>query len=174
LIEQSPINLTIRRTTASDFEAVFAILEEAATWLQTRGIPQWSFFLTDPGKDFVRNRIITAETYLVFDSANSPIATFTLQWKDEEIWGQRGLDGKAGYVHGLAVARRTAGKGLGRILLNEASNLIAKNSRLLMRLDCMANNEPLCNIYRCAGFSDLGVDDSNITGKGLRLFERQI
>lgn len=169
-----PADLPFRRATAADFDAVFTIMLEAATWLQSRGISQWSFFLTQPGKEFVRNRITTAETYLVFDPTDRPIATFTLHWKDEEIWGARGLDGNAGYIHGLAVCRRAAGNGLGRILLNQASNLIAKNSRRLTRLDCMAQNESLCNYYRQAGFTDLGVSNSLITGKSLRLFERPI
>jgi ribosomal protein S18 acetylase RimI-like enzyme len=170
----SQTDLPFRRATAADFDAVFAIMIEAATWLQSRGISQWSFFLTQPGKDFVRNRISAAETYLVFDPADRPVATFTLHWKDEEIWGARGLDGKAGYVHGLAVCRRASGKGLGNVLLTSASNLIAQNSRRLVRLDCMAQNEALCNYYRRAGFTDLGVSDSNITGKPLLLFERSI
>ena len=170
----SQTDLPFRRATAADFDAVFAIMTEAALWLQSRGISQWSFFLTQPGKDFVRNRILTAETYLVFDPTDRPVATFTLHWKDEEIWGPRGLDGKAGYIHGLAVCRCAAGKGLGNILLTMATNLIAQKSRRLVRLDCMAQNEALCNYYRRAGFTDLGVADSVITGKSLRLFERCI
>jgi ribosomal protein S18 acetylase RimI-like enzyme len=170
----SQTDLPFRRATAADFDAVFAIMIEAATWLQSRGISQWSFFLTEPGKDFVRNRILTAEAYLVFDRNDRPVATFTLQWKDEEIWGARGLDGNAGYVHGLAVCRRAAGKGLGTVLLALASNLIAQNSRRLVRLDCMAQNEALCNYYRRVGFEDLDVADSLVTGKPLRLFERPI
>ena len=63
----SQTDLPFRRATAADFDAVFAIMIEAATWLQSRGISQWSFFLTEPGKDFVRNRILIAEAYLVFD-----------------------------------------------------------------------------------------------------------
>ncbi len=170
----SQTDLPFRRATAADFDAVFTIMVEAALWLQSRGISQWSFFLTQPGKDFVRNRIGAAETYLVFDPIDLPVATFTLHWKDEEIWGERGLDGNAGYVHGLAVCRRAAGKGLGNVLLTRASDLIAQNSRRLVRLDCMSQNEALCNYYRRAGFTDLGVADSVITGKSLRLFERPI
>jgi ribosomal protein S18 acetylase RimI-like enzyme len=170
----SQSDLPFRRATAADFDAVFAMMIEAALWLQSRGISQWSFFLTQPGKNFVRNRILTAETYLVSDPTDRPIATFTLLWKDEEIWGVRGLDGEAGYIHGLAVCRRAAGKGLGNVLLTLASNLIAQNSRRLVRLDCMAQNEALCNYYRRAGFTDLGVSDSVLTGKSLRLFEQRI
>jgi ribosomal protein S18 acetylase RimI-like enzyme len=170
----SPTDLPFRRATAADFDVVLAMMIEAATWLQSRGISQWSFFLTEPARDFIRNRILVEEAYLVFDPAEQAVATFTLYWMDEEIWGSRGLDGEAGYVHGLAVCRRAAGKWLGNALLTLASNLIAENSRRLVRLDCMAQNDALCNYYRRAGFTDLGVADSVITGKQLRLFERTI
>jgi ribosomal protein S18 acetylase RimI-like enzyme len=165
-------DLAIRRAGPEEFDDVFAVVHEAAKWLESRGIPQWRFFLTDAGRDFVRDRIGSGETYLVFDSSHQPIATFRLQWSDQEIWGPRGLDGQAGYVHGLAVRRHAAGAGLGLKLLDLASDLIARNSRPLVRLDCMAANPPLCDFYRRAGFSDLGVGTSNITSKSLRLFER--
>ena len=35
----------------------------------------------------------------------APLATVTLQWEDGEFWGEQGRDGRAGYVHGLAVMR---------------------------------------------------------------------
>jgi ribosomal protein S18 acetylase RimI-like enzyme len=168
------LDMQLRRTTAGDFDAVFALMVEAATWLQSRGISQWSFFFTEPAREFIRKRIVGAETYLIFDAIERPVGTFALYWKDEEAWGLRGLDGEAGYVHGLAVSRRASGKGLGYLLLGLASKLIAQNSRALMRLDCMAQNEALCGYYCRAGFVDMGVSNSNIKGKALRLFQREI
>jgi ribosomal protein S18 acetylase RimI-like enzyme len=150
------------------------MMTEAAVWLRSRGIPQWTFFLTEAGKDFVRNRITTAETYLYCEADDRPIATFSLYWKDEETWGEHGLDNKAGYVHGLAVRRHASGKNIGRTMLDLASALIVRKSRNLLRLDCMAQNESLCNYYRRMGFADLGVGQSTITSKSLRLFERDI
>jgi ribosomal protein S18 acetylase RimI-like enzyme len=167
-------NLKLHRATLADFEAVNTILMDAASWLKSRDIHQWSFFLTPQGVDFVRHRIATAETYLIHDPTDDAIATFTLQWKDEEIWGPRGLDNQAGYIHGLAVARRAAGNGLGKMMLDRASMMIAQNNRPLARLDCMAENPPLCDFYRRAGFVDLGVGESNITSKSLRLFECRV
>jgi ribosomal protein S18 acetylase RimI-like enzyme len=164
----------MRRATAADFDAVFGLMVEAAGWLQSRGISQWSFFFTEPAREFVRKRIVGAETYLIYDRGEQPVGTFALYWKDEETWGPRGLDREAGYVHGLAVSRRASGKGLGYVLLGLASKLIAQNSRELIRLDCMAKNEGLCGYYRRGGFVDMGVGDSNVTGKGLRLFQRAV
>lgn len=168
------IDLPFRRASADDFEAVYAIIADAALWLQSRNIPQWEWFLSEKGKKLVRHRIESAETYLVFDSQSQPIATFTIQWEDPQIWGSRGSDGTAGYVHGLAVCRRAAGKGLGLDLLALASNLIAENSRRVVRLDCHPQNQALCNYYRRAGFSDLGTGHSASSGWSFQLFERPI
>jgi ribosomal protein S18 acetylase RimI-like enzyme len=170
--------LQVNRAAAADFDAVYAIIAEAAEWLQSRDISQWNWFLTDPGKDLVRHRIETAETYLVLDPRAQPLATFTVQWDDELIWGPRGKDGTAGYVHGLAVRRRAAGISLGLKMLEWSSNLIAQKSRRLIRLDCMAKNESLCDYYRRAGFTDAGINDALSIGASqqlfIQLFERPI
>ena len=105
-------DLAYRRATAGDFETVYSMMTEAAEWL-VGGISQWAFFLTDAGKGFIRDRINTTETYLLLDPSSAPVRTFVLKWSDEEIWGPRGVDNKAGYVHGLAVRRHAAGKGSG-------------------------------------------------------------
>jgi ribosomal protein S18 acetylase RimI-like enzyme len=166
----STIGIDTRRATVADLDVAYAIIVEAATWLQSRGSSQWAWFLTEPGKDLIRHRIETADTYLVLDPQAQPVATFTVQWDDERIWGSRGKDGTAGYVHGLAVSRRAAGQGMGLKMLEWSSDLIARNSRPLVRLDCMANNEPLCNYYRRAGFTDAGVYDVVRIGSWERLY----
>jgi ribosomal protein S18 acetylase RimI-like enzyme len=166
----SIIGIDIRRAAVADLDVAYAIIVEAAMWLQSRGSSQWAWFLTESGKDIIRHRIETAETYLVLDPQAQPVATFTVQWDDERIWGSRGKDGTAGYVHGLAVRRHAAGKGLGLKMLEWSSERIAQNDRPLVRLDCMANNEPLCNYYRRAGFHDAGVYDAVRIGSWERLF----
>jgi ribosomal protein S18 acetylase RimI-like enzyme len=163
-------NPQLRRTTLTDLDTVYALITEAANWLQSRNSTQWSFFLTHQGKDLIRHRIETAETYLVLDPNAQPIATFTIQWDDEKIWGSRGLDKTAGYVHGLAVSRRAAGNGIGLQMLDWSCKLIAQKSRPLVRLDCMADNAALCNYYRRAGFTDAGKYDVVRIGSWERLF----
>jgi ribosomal protein S18 acetylase RimI-like enzyme len=164
------IGIDFRRAAPADFDAVYAIIAEAAAWLQSRKSSQWAWFLTDPGKDLVRHRSESAETYLILDSHAEPVATFTVQWDDELIWGPRGKDGTAGYVHGVAVRRHAAGNGLGLKMLDWSREIIARNSRRLVRLDCMADNKPLCDYYRRAGFIDAGVYDAVRIGSWQRLF----
>ena len=170
--------LKFRRATAADFDAVYAIVLEAAAWLQSRNIPQWNWLSTDKGKILIRKRIESAETYLVFNPSNQPAATFALQWEDEQIWGPRGRDGTAGYVHGVAVTRRAAGKGLGLAMLARASSKIAQNSRRFIRLDCDGKNAALCNYYRRAAFGDAGLLERRGFASGeqlsIQLFEKII
>jgi protein-tyrosine phosphatase len=163
-------DLQFRRATTADFDAVYAIVLEAAAWLQSRNISQWNWLSADKGKNVIRHRIETAETYLIFNPLNQPVATFTLQWEDEQIWGPRGRDGTAGYVHSLAVTRCAAGKGLGLAMLSHASSKIIQNSRRLMRLDCDARNPGLCNYYRRAGFADAGINDAIGFGTSSQIF----
>lgn len=147
-------------------------MSDAAAWLQSRGIHQWDWVLGPRGREVSLRRINEAETYLVLDQCKEPIATFTLQWEDAEVWGERGRDGLAGYVHGMAVARRAAGQGLGSGMLDLAGYWVANKGRPLLRLDCMARNSRLCEYYRREGFTDLGIVNSDSGEWAARLFER--
>jgi ribosomal protein S18 acetylase RimI-like enzyme len=166
-------NLPVRRAVAEDSDAVYAIIEESARWLLSRGIRQWESYLTESGRESIRRRIKIAETYLVSDPAGDPIATFALQWDDQEIWGEQGKDGLAGYVHGLAVRRSAAGKNLGRDILDLAAKMIAEKPRPFLRLDCMATNAALCEYYRQAGFAGVRVNEVVKGTLYIQLFERR-
>jgi ribosomal protein S18 acetylase RimI-like enzyme len=166
--------LPIRRAGLADFEEVCSIVAEATRWLQSRGIRQWDSYLCDEGQEWLRRRIETAETYLVLDLQGKSIATFAMQWEDPRIWGARGTDGLAGYVHGLAVRRSAAGKNLGLDILNLATEMTAAKRRELLRLDCMATNEPLCEYYRRAGFVGVGVNVIIKDVLSVQFFERRV
>ena len=106
---------------------MLSILEEAAQWLVYLGIDQWQ-----PGsfsRRRIADRIERGEMYLA-QLRGRAVGTLALQWSDEETWGDVPAD--AGYVHGLAIRREFAGKGLGRELLRWAeertSVLFRKNA----------------------------------------------
>ena len=166
--------LPIRRAGLADFEEVYSIVAEAARWLQSRGISQWDSYLRDEGMPWLRRRIETAETYLVLGLRGESIATFTMQWEDPRIWGDRGKDGRAGYVHGLAVRRSAAGRNLGFDIMNLAAEMAAAKPRELLRLDCMATNEGLCDYYRRAGFVGVGVNVVIKDVLSVQFFERRV
>jgi GNAT superfamily N-acetyltransferase len=71
------------------------------------------------------------------------VGTLALQWSDEETWGNVSED--AGYVHGLAIRRDSAGRGVGRELLRWAEGSAA-----------VAENRALHEYYGGAGFGYRG------------------
>jgi ribosomal protein S18 acetylase RimI-like enzyme len=148
--------LTIARAGEADHDAVMAILREAADWLAARGIPQWKHWHTKIGETLLRERIEYHQVYL-FRRDAQPVATVTVQWEDTEFWGERGLDGLAGYIHGIAITRALGGKRVGEQLLKWAVERIAACGKRLARLDTVASNARLCRYYEDCGFRPLGT-----------------
>lgn len=151
----------------ADIEAVLSILEEAARWLASRGIDQWR--LGSSPRDRVVNRIERGEVYLAVIDGR-PIGSLVLQWSDEETWGDVPED--AGYVHGLAIRRALAGRGLGRELLRWAENRAAAAGKEYLRLDCAAGNRALNGYYERAGFAFRGW--ASVRGLEVSLYEKEV
>jgi GNAT superfamily N-acetyltransferase len=126
---------------------VLSVLDEAAAWLQERGIAQW------PGRfepSWVEDAIRRGETWLV--EANDTIAaTVTLDWADP-VWLD--AEGSAAYVHRMAVRRREAG--LGSFILAWAADVAGRRGCGALRLDCVASNRRLRTYYEAAGFTHRG------------------
>jgi len=160
------------RGAIKDFDAVMAILREAADWLSARGINQWYHWHMDAGEQILRERLEHHEVY-IFRRDNGPIGTLTIQWSDPDVWSERGIDGQAGYVHGMAVARSAGGMRVGERILEWAVATIAARGRCFARLDAMASNPPLCRYYEQRGFRPLetALLPGNFT---TRLFEREL
>jgi protein-tyrosine phosphatase len=165
--------LIFRRAASEDFEALHAIMLDASRWLMSRGIDQWAWVQKPVGQKFLRERLQNAEVYLAF-IRDEPVATVSVQWEDDDIWGERGRDGLAGYVHGLAVTRSASGRRMGRTLIDFAAGVILANGRNILRLDCMAANPRLRSYYTQIGFTEVGEHHSPKTGFDLALFERPI
>lgn len=161
--------LLIARAAPADLDDVYGIICDAARWLQSRGISQWGALLTTEGREVIRARM-DQETYVLLQDG-FPVATLYIRWEDPLPWGQTGLDGQAGYVHGFAVRRCVGGHGVGAALLAWAADLIAARGRPLIRLDTSDDNPAICAYYERLGFVSRGV--SHGTGWHLRLFERQ-
>jgi GNAT superfamily N-acetyltransferase len=140
------IDLVVRRATPDDRRTVLAVLDEAAAWLAARGVVQWPARFRP---EWIEPGLGSGEVWLA-ERAGVAVGTFTLQWSDP-LWPD---DGRAGYVHRLAV-RRSAG-GSGRWLLDRAADSAREHGRDLLRLDCDAGNPALRRYYESAGFRHSG------------------
>jgi len=136
--------LELRRARPDEEGVVLGVKQDAARWLENKGIHQWAGILMAQGEDFVHKKVKDHEVYLAF-LGKGPVATVTILWEDPVSWGEKGKDSKAGYLHGLAVLRRHGGQGVGKDLLAWAEGVIRAKGRIV-RLDCMAEN-PRINRY---------------------------
>lgn len=140
------MSLNIVRAELTDIDEVHAILEGARQWLLSKGIHQWPYPFP---KDWLAKRLSEHEIYLA--SVNGlHIGTVTIQWADEETWGEMPDD--AGYIHQLAIRRDFGGQGLGLQLLRWADTRIASQQKQFARLDCWSTNPKLCAYYENAGY----------------------
>lgn len=84
-------------------------------------------------------------------------AAIRLSEADDLVWPRS--DDRAGYIHGLMVAREAAGRGLGSQTLGWAEKEIVDRGLHLARLDCVATNVVLRSFYRARGFEERGIMD---------------
>jgi ribosomal protein S18 acetylase RimI-like enzyme len=161
-------DVTLTPATSADLPRVLAILEDAAAWLQSRGIDQWR-----PGQfhaDALLTSIEHQELYLA-QVEGRDAATIILQWSDPKFWPPENHD-TAGYIHKLAVHRSFAGQGLGQRLIDWASTRATERGKQFLRLDCMATNPSLCRFYENLGFV---LQDRKVIGTWqVALYERTI
>lgn len=131
----------------SQLDDVLTILDEAARWLQARGVAQWPSRFEPT---WVEGALGRGETWLVRVGATT-CATVTLDLADS-AWN--GLPGRALYVHRMAVRRQAAG--LGAAIIAWAAGAARERGLEALRLDCVASNDRLRAYYEAAGFIHRG------------------
>ncbi|WP_339229937.1 GNAT family N-acetyltransferase [Oceanobacillus sp. FSL K6-2867] len=147
----------VRKATVEDTEAVIQLLQGAARWLEVKGISQWEYLRNGGETTEIKQGILVGTTYVV-ENRGSLAATMNLsdvqnEW-DMELWGE--AKGYAFYIHRLAVAQAYRRQQIGRKLLDWiALNIRLENGRI--RLDCVADNPALNQLYQRAGFELKGT-----------------
>jgi GNAT superfamily N-acetyltransferase len=146
----------MRLATLADVDAILSIHADANERPRALGMDMWAWARTPAGKQIVARRIDEGSFYLG-EHLGEPVAIIRIAYEDVEIWGEAGADGRAGYLHSLAVVRKLAGQQIGKMLLHWAEPCVAEAGKEFLRLDCMAENPKLCAYYQRAGFSDRGI-----------------
>ncbi len=168
----------IRRAAPPDLDAAAAVLEDANRWLRSLGRTGWSedsfTALDGRGRAQLVKALRVGGLYMARLSVDAPgraepAATVSLFDVDEVFWP--GAPRDALYLHKLAVARRFAGLGLGRAIVEWAADRARDAGRPFLRLDCPRDNPRVRAYYEQAGFAHRG-DLTAAGGFEAALYER--
>jgi hypothetical protein len=139
--------LSFVRATGADVPEILAVLDDAARRLADAGIRQWPDRFA---ADWVTPAVRRGETWLV-RAGGRTAGTVTLDWSDP-LWSD--VEGRAGYLHRMAVQRWAAGTG--RAILTWSAEQARANDAPALRLDCVATSARLRAYYEAAGFRHRG------------------
>jgi hypothetical protein len=120
--------LTLRKANQESREVVLAILDEAAWWLQIRGIQQWP----SPFPRSVVDYDLEYNSVWLALLGESTVGTASILKTDPMFWGDVG--GDSWYLHRFAIRRQVAGAGREILGLIEGEACLAGATSV--RLDC--------------------------------------
>ncbi|KAF9295979.1 hypothetical protein BGZ88_001001 [Linnemannia elongata] len=153
----------IRNTNPEELEEYINILERAAEWMESQNLSQWipGTFRKPDARAHISSAIASQTSFVVIHQPSSTIAAiFALNSEDpfdHMLWSPLlGEDGwkDALYVHRLVVEKDFQGRGIVPKVLKFTEELIPKQGKVYLRLDCRGNNPGLRKFYRekCRGF----------------------
>lgn len=149
----------VRRAVPDDADAIVRLRDEAARWLLSKGIRQWT-----PG-EVTRDDVVgwmSGGRLYVAEVAGTVTGSVRLAWTDPEVWPVPDAD--AAYVQSLVSARRPPTRGVGRLLLTHVEGVAAETGRTRTRLSCLRGNEPLERFYLDSGYTIVGVQEFDRPG----------
>jgi len=164
---------SIRSAGPRDLDDVAAVLEDAGRFVHSLGIQAWpaGTFTDDDGWGRQQlNEALRVSGLFVTEVHGEPAATVSLFEEDDRFWPRASRD--ALYIHKLAVARRFAGLGLGRVMVEWSGDRARATGKRFLRLDCPRDDDALRRYYERAGFDHRG----DLTSRGFEasLYERDL
>lgn len=106
--------------------------------------------------DFLYNAVHNRELYLLEDN-QEPVAVMVLnhQWTQgyEMVkWAVQADRDQVMMIHALGLLRSCQGKGMGKLLVEEALKIAKENRQKAVRLDVLSGNIPAQRLYESMGF----------------------
>jgi len=144
----SGMHIVVRQTVAMDVHAVSAILTEAASWLEDRGIPLWK--IDDVSVEQLRGDV-TSGLFALGEANGTAAGTLKYQLHDSVFWPDV-PDGESAFVHRVAVRCDYAGGVVSGALLKWAVDRTRAMGLPYLRLDCDASRSKLRAVYERFGF----------------------
>lgn len=153
------MTLKLRPAGLADASSLMGLRTEAERWLQTLGTDQWSDTPTATrALSKWKADIEAGMTWVVVDGHENVVATATRSVPDRDFWlPTDGLE-SALYISKIIVSRGAAGRNVGGMLLDWASQLAALEARAWVRIDVWRTNHQLHAYYRDRGFQHVRTE----------------
>jgi protein-tyrosine phosphatase len=139
--------LSIRLAVEDDIEPLLELLAYGARYALSHGVDMWPERFETV---LLQGDIARGELYVAHEG-DLLVATLTHTFADPPVWGED--DGRASYIHRLAVGPDRRGSGLGHQLLAWAGETGRRRCRELLRLDTLQENARLRAWYEASGFT---------------------
>jgi GNAT superfamily N-acetyltransferase len=140
--------LNFRDATEGDIAAIAKLLRDRAAWMQSRDLGPWTPAWFDDESVAVE---LHEHRYVVLELDSRIVGCYRLQWRDATYWPNDAT--AAGYLHRLCVASDYAGRGLGRVMLDDFEQRVRQRRVGRARLDCVADNLRLVRYYLASGYA---------------------
>lgn len=134
---------------ALDATAIAAVLRGAGQWLADRQMPLWA--VADFSDDRVRQGV-DAGLYVVARAGGEVVGVVRFEREDPVFWPEA-EPGTSAFLHKLAVRRDWAGRGVSVALLAFCRDHARGLGLRHLRLDCVADRQPLRALYERFGFT---------------------
>lgn len=145
--------LSILPATQEDVPELVRVLQDASDTKQEHGDNIWG---TTPFTEKEAQRMLDGgHTYVARTEDGTIAGTFVLQPEDERMWGDKGVDEQALYIHRLSARREFRGKGVGEQIISWAGQKARELQKPLLRLDCPYEQRSLCEYYEKRGFIEV-------------------
>lgn len=133
----------------SDSAAIAVVLREAAQWLIDQQKPLWA--VSDFSDSSVQ-RDVNDGLYVAAKVGAAVVGVVRFQREDLIFWPDA-EPGTSAFLHKLAVRRAWAGQGVSAALLAFGRDHARRLGLSYLRLDCVADRQPLRGLYEGFGFT---------------------
>jgi GNAT superfamily N-acetyltransferase len=140
--------LIIRQAMPQDVRALAEILQEAARWLEDRGMAMWQMDELRPSRIAEE---VNSGLFFLAERDGEAAGTIGFQLEDKLFWPDTEQEDSA-FIHRLAIRRRFAGGDVSSALILWAIARAHSLGRRYLRLDCEASRLRLREIYERIGF----------------------
>lgn len=140
---------TLHQAKPKDVKMIDALLRETALWLKAKGSLQWNGILNGKDNHDTASAIDRGEVF--YGTLNNELAGMFILWDnqsewDTALWGEN-KSGDFYYLHRLNIKRDKAGKGISHLMINAAKEYAESEHKKAIRLDCIASNDFLNQLY---------------------------